>query len=450
MEREQRTSPSRIRRLVRPAAYLLAFLLVPLAVGAVTLVTKIRNMSLTEPPAFAQALPSPPAHDPDRMTAVVLASNRTTESTDFLAPFEVLAASGAFNVYAVAPERRVSHLFPGTLDILPHYGFAEYAQAIGRAPDLIVVPFIPDAGEHERPLLAWIREHAGEHTIILTICGGSMVLAETGLLEGQRATSHQSVLRVVRETDPEVRWISGQRYVEDGNVISSAGITSGIDATLFTLRRMQGREVAAEVAQRLGYPHTHFQDDPTFEVPRRYGPLAYLSAAYRWKRTNVGVVLYEGVGEIELASLLDTYPRSFAAQVHTMASERKVIRSRHGLDLVPRLAFGKAPVLDRVLVPGSAAGATIPGLDAWAAQQRLSVERVHGNGFAYDVALRDMARQETSALAGAAAAGLEYPVDHLDLDAGCPVALLLRPLGLGLLGMALVLGIDRGLSARRK
>jgi hypothetical protein len=108
-------------------------MLVPFLAGAVgmgiRLGTSIRTD--TNPPPYTGALPTPPAHNAGKRNAVVIAANSGTEGSDFLAPYAVLGTSGAFNLYAVAPERRITHLFPGGtlvrgVDVVPHYSFAEY------------------------------------------------------------------------------------------------------------------------------------------------------------------------------------------------------------------------------------------------------------------------------------------------------------------------------------
>jgi hypothetical protein len=106
-----------VDELGRPALcvllYLGAFLLAPVLLGAGGIAKKILEVrSAQVSPPFEQALPAPPTHDPARLTAVVLMSNWTTENTAYLAAFEVLAASGAFTIYALAPERKLSPLFP--------------------------------------------------------------------------------------------------------------------------------------------------------------------------------------------------------------------------------------------------------------------------------------------------------------------------------------------------
>jgi transcriptional regulator GlxA family with amidase domain len=448
------TTFGRTRRLVRPLlktlVYALAFALPALAVIAIAAASE-RPQPVEPPPAFERPLPPPPVHDPTRPTAVVLAGNVLTESTDLLAPYEVLAASGAFNVYVVAPERRLSPLFPGGLDILPHYSLAEYDRAIGTDPALVVVPAIARTDGADAAVLGWLRARAGERTTVVSVCTGARVVAEAGLLAGRRATSIQTALPFFEKAYPEVRWVRGQRYVEDGRFISSAGITSGVDATLYVLQRFLGRDAAEETARRIGYPHTRFLDDRTWSVPE-VGVAAMLPSSLGRGRTDIGLVLYDGVGEIELGSVADTYPYANSTDVHTVAPERRAVRSRNGLDLVPRFDLASAPPLDRVIVPGRPDAAVLATVDGSAARLGLVAERIHaGSDYPYDATLRDMARRETRALAASAAVDIEYPVDHLRLEGSdWPLGVLVPALGLGLLGLGLALGAERALRGRRR
>src|SRR5215510_8601301 len=92
------------------ALFALALVLLPFAVGIGTAVYKVRQIVADGRPTLAAPLPPLPTPDPSKRTAVVLLSNNGTEITDALPPYELLAASGAFNTYFVAPERRVSPL----------------------------------------------------------------------------------------------------------------------------------------------------------------------------------------------------------------------------------------------------------------------------------------------------------------------------------------------------
>jgi putative intracellular protease/amidase len=422
----------------------------------------------TNPPAFTGALPVPPAHDTGKRTAVIIAANNGTEGSDFLAPYEVLSRSGAFNLYAVAPERQITHLFPGSslvrgVDFVPHYSFAEYDRTIGSDPDLIVIPYLPyEQAPEYQTIMAWIRSHAGPQTILLSICAGAKNLADTGLLAGRSATTHHYTFPVIAKTHPDVKLVRGVRYVEDGNLISSAGVTAGVDASLFVLQRMLGREVALDVAQQIDYPYTRFLDDPTY-VPPVAGlglgasapPLTNMFlSGYHVGSSQLGVTLYPGMSELALASVVDTYPHQGALTVNTVAPERAVVLSRHGLALVPRWSFADAPTFDRIILPGSASESdTMAPFERWANEHyQPSIERVHqGDEYVYDVTFTDMARRAGTVVANEAVYLLEYPLGRVSVAAPLyPLSLIARVIVLALLGLGLAGVLDRLLTARRE
>ena len=100
---------------------------------------------------------------------MVLLSNQGAEVTDVLAPYEVFSESGAFNVYAAAPERKAVTL-SGGLDILPQLSLSELDRRLGgEDPDVIVVPEMSDIGSPgHRPVAEWLREHAEESGTVVS------------------------------------------------------------------------------------------------------------------------------------------------------------------------------------------------------------------------------------------------------------------------------------------
>jgi transcriptional regulator GlxA family with amidase domain len=455
----------------RVFAYTLAIILIPVLAGVAGMGARIvvAGRTDTNPPAYTGELTTPPRHDSAKRTAVIIAANSGTEGSDFLAPYEVIATSGAFNLYAVAPERRITHLFPGGplmrgVDFVPHYSFAEYDGAIGHDPDLIVIPFMPDQQAPEyQTILNWIRAHAGPRTIVLSICAGAKNLADTGLLDGRSATTHHYTFSEIAQAHPNVHLVRGVRYVEDGNIISSAGVTAGVDASLFALQRMLGREVALDVARQIGYPYAQFLDDPTYEPPvaalndlvGTAPPLAnLLLSSYQIGNSQLGVALYPGISELALASVVDTYPHQGTVMVNTVAPERSVVVSRHGLALIPRWSFADAPKLDRIILPGRDSSAdTTAAFERWAEERyRRPIERVHqAGGYVYDVTFNDMAQRAGTAVANQAVYLLEYPAGRVPM-AGLPISLGLsaRLIALGLLGLGLAVLLDRRRISRKQ
>lgn len=443
--------------LTRIVIYVVAFVVPPVLVSVVGM-KSVDAERYEGPPDAAKGqignLPAPPAHDPGKPTAVVLLGNQGAEVTDVLAPYEVLTASGAFNVYAVAPERDVVTL-SGGLDIVPHLSFAELDRRLGGGePDVVVVPAMPDVGSAaHQPVAEWLRKHAAGTGTVMSVCDGAEVLADAGLLDGRRATTHWTAFDGWAKRYPKTEWVPGLRYVEDGNVVTAAGVTSGVAATLHVIRGYLGDQATTDLARKIGYPDQRLEDEPRIEVKHLTvsdKALYLLGAAYGWDRPRIGVVLDEGISEIELASVIDVYPgQVFTANITTLTPEgpRAPVRTAHGLYVIPRADLTGVSGLDRVLVPGrAAASVTDPKVRAWAGEHGLELEFVHAGGaarFPFDATLTDLAGHENAPVAEFTAKLLEYPTGHLALSgSGWPFSLLLQPFALGLLGLALVAFID--------
>ena len=173
---------------------------------------------------------------------------------DAVGPFEVMRNVPGWTVRTVAKEKGEVRDEGGSLGLVADFTLDEVT-----APDLVLVP----GGRGNRPLLEdeevldWLRE-VDRHTKWTTsVCTGSLVLGAAGLLQGKRATSNWLLLEALREygADPV-----GGRYVEDGKVITAAGVTAGIDMALHIV----AREVAPEMAQavQLGI---EYDPDPPFD-----------------------------------------------------------------------------------------------------------------------------------------------------------------------------------------
>ena len=185
------------------------------------------------------------------------------EVLDFAGPFEVFSRtrltpglesrrseeSAPFNVFTVAP-RPGFVIATGGLRIVPHCDFAT-APAI----DVLVVP----GGFGTRPLLqdaevlAWIKRTAATAQRVTSVCTGALLLAQAGLLAGRRATTHWSSLDRLAGLDATITVEGGQRVVDDG-VITSAGVSAGIDMALAVVAAYCGREVADDTALYIEYP----------------------------------------------------------------------------------------------------------------------------------------------------------------------------------------------------
>lgn len=438
--------------LLRVVTVILALLLLPAAVGVVGGLSAARAQYAPLPGApTTGAVAAPRTHDPAKPTAAVVIGANGGEVSDVLAPFEVLAVTNAFNVYTVAPERRPLPL-TGGLHLIPDLTFAELDARLGApgAADVVVVPQMPDAGEPSTaPVTDWLRQQSAGGALMVSVCAGARVLASAGLLDGHDATSHWARINGLTRDYPDVNWVRGTRYVDEGDVITTGGLLSNIDGTLRVVERLVSPDAARRTAAAVGWRY-YSPGGPASIPVLTFGPdavLRPLNAAYR--RTRLGVMLTDDVGEIELASVFDTYNgQSYASRTVAVAASDDVVSSRHGLQFVPTSDLhGVGDDLDRLVVPGAlAARRQDPDLAAHArGEHDLTPEYVHAEpGFPYEPALRDLARTVDLPTARWAAKLLEYPVDDLGLSGPAwPWPLTLLPLLLALTGLAVLAALAR-------
>ncbi|GHG14039.1 MULTISPECIES: DJ-1/PfpI family protein [Amycolatopsis] len=433
-----------LKRIAFLLAAVIAVLVVP-AVGAT--VSALGAFDALYAPGPARPVPAaaPVAHDPAKPTAVVVIGDRGAVVSDALAPYEILAATGRFNVYTVASHREPKPL-TGGLDVVPDLDFAGLAARLGgAAPDLVVVPAFPDVGEPTtQPVTGWLREQAAHGSKLLSVCNGGAVLASAGLLDGRPATAHWLKVDAWAAEYPAVRWVRGERFVDDGNVVTTAGILSGIDGTLHWVERLAGPAVAADAAAAIGW-HRYGTAVPVHAPAGLPDAAAIVNAGFRWHPDEIGVLLANGVGEVELASVFDTEGQSLSSRTLAVGIDGGPIRSRHGLTFLPRAALASAR-LDRLLVPGATRGITPPpGAPA--------PEYVHDRpGFPYDTAVSGLSRHTDVATAQWTAKVLELPTDGIVFEGDAwpwlPTALPIALVLLGVAGVVVVVRVRRNRLSR--
>jgi transcriptional regulator GlxA family with amidase domain len=193
------------------------------------------------------------------------------EVLDFCGPFEVFSVtrldeqrrredSSPFEVQLVAQTADVVSA-TGGLRVIPD-------TTIDECPifDVLVVPGgwgIRSEIKNAR-LINWIVERGQKAETLTSVCTGAMLLARAGLLDGRRATTHWRSLPWMRESFPTVTVEEQLHVVEDGNVLTSAGISAGIDMALRVVVRYFGDSVGRATARHMEYP---FPDDNRRRVP---------------------------------------------------------------------------------------------------------------------------------------------------------------------------------------
>lgn len=145
----------------------------------------------------------------------------------------------------------------GGMKVIPDYTFADAPM-----PDVVVI-----GAQRGAPGLAdWLRKVTPEADVVMSVCTGAFKLADAGLLDGLRATTHHDFFDRFEERFPEVELVRGRRFVEGSEVISSAGgLTSGIDLALHVVARYFGEEVAAATADYMEYESDGWKRGETLE-----------------------------------------------------------------------------------------------------------------------------------------------------------------------------------------
>ena len=181
------------------------------------------------------------------------------DELDFCGPYEILAScrrlvdgrwsdKPAFQVQTVA-DRRATVQCAHKLCVLPDKSLAEAFDA-----DIIIIPGGPGSRKDTLPLhvMEFLRKASDTAEVIASVSTGAFILARTGLADGHRITTHASHLESMAKTYPAIKVVKGSRVVSSGKAImSSAGISAGMDLALAIIERFEGKETARLAARRL-------------------------------------------------------------------------------------------------------------------------------------------------------------------------------------------------------
>jgi putative intracellular protease/amidase len=164
------------------------------------------------------------------------------EIIDSMGPYEIFGAAG-YDVYAVAATKQPVTSAMGQA-MVPKYSFADAPQA-----DVLVVPGGGVYGAvHDAATLAWVRSASAKTKLTMSVCNGAFILAEAGLLDGLTATTTAHNIPKLREQYSKVTVVEDKRFVDNGHVITTGGLSAGIDGALHVVERLNGTGDAQQVA----------------------------------------------------------------------------------------------------------------------------------------------------------------------------------------------------------
>lgn len=179
------------------------------------------------------------------------------ELLDFAGPYEAFSSAGRyddvewFNTFTIGEQ---------TGTITSNNGLpcaVEFTLEDAPKLDVLVVPGgrgTRTEVKNER-LIAWIKSVAADAELVTSVCTGAFMLAEAGLLDGRRATTHWGSIERLRETYPNVIVEENVRFVDEWPIITSAGVSAGIDMALHAIEQLAGRDAAASSARLMEYEY---------------------------------------------------------------------------------------------------------------------------------------------------------------------------------------------------
>lgn len=312
----------------------------------------------TPQPENARATGLPIAHvrkHPDTLPVVAVVAQDTTVLSDFVVPYGVLAQSGAAKVIAVNMTDRP--LQAGPLTLLPDMTAAAFDQAYPDGADYVIVPATADKHAEEA---TWLRAQRAHGAALVSICDGVELLAEIGALDGRRATGHWASLRDRRKHYRQVAWLTNLRYVADGDVASSAGVSAALPISLALVETIAGTQTARATADRLGvtaWDAAH--DSDTFKVLPT--DLATHRANMRVQREDVvALEVRDGDDEVALALHAEAWSRTMRNEVRLVSDTAGPVRLRGGLRVQTQATSSSTADVRIALAEAAPAGTALP------------------------------------------------------------------------------------------
>ncbi|WP_026804727.1 DJ-1/PfpI family protein [Aliarcobacter lanthieri] len=184
------------------------------------------------------------------------------EVLDFCGPFEVLSVTrldeikraetlSPFDVKLISIKKEVIFT-KGNMKIIPDFDFEDCPKL-----DILIVPGGMGTRKlmYDEKVLDFVKQKSKEVELLSSVCTGSLILANAKLLEGVQATTHWKSLQRMEEEFKNVKVCRDKHFIEDKNIISSAGISAGIDMALYIVKKYFGEKVSRATAKHMEYPY---------------------------------------------------------------------------------------------------------------------------------------------------------------------------------------------------
>ncbi|KFC64531.1 putative transcriptional regulator, AraC family [Devosia sp. LC5] len=322
-------------------------------VGAVILATGGFGLWLAALPSGVAAPPEPvPASEEatmlealrppigQRPLVAIVGINDGTETTDYLVPTGILRRAGVADVVMVAAEPGPVLLYPA-LKVEPDTTLSVFDASHPEGADYVIVPAM--SRDDDPAVMAWLQQQSAKGAIVIGVCAGAKVVGAAGLLDGKRATTHWYYLKDLLRRSPTIDYVANRRFVVDGNVVTTTGITASMPMMLTLIEAIAGREKAEAVARDLGVDRWDARHaSAAFTLIRPFATTVLANIMAFWNRDEFAIGLEPGMDEVSLALVADAWSRTYRSKAVTFA-ETSAIDTANGIRILPDRTAGDWP-----------------------------------------------------------------------------------------------------------
>jgi putative intracellular protease/amidase len=203
------------------------------------------SMALIEKGSQANNQAAQTPRPPRKKVAILIFDG--VQIIDYTGPFEVFGQAG-FEVFTVSVSANPITTSMG-MKVIPKFSLEDAPQA-----DVLLIPGGEVTATHENSaVIKWIQDKAKDAEHVVSVCNGAFILAKTGLLDGLSATTFYGLMDGFVHFAPKTKVVRDQRYVDNGKIITTAGLSSGIDGSLYVVSKMLGKARAQMVALNMEY-----------------------------------------------------------------------------------------------------------------------------------------------------------------------------------------------------
>ncbi len=268
-----------------------------------------------------------------RPLIAIIGINDATEVTDYLMPYGVLRRADIADVVLLATKPGPVKLYPA-LSVEAEATVAEFDAKHPEGADYVIVPAM--SRDDDPAVLQWLKDQAAKNAMIVGVCAGAKIVAEAGLLDGKRATTHWYYVEELRDKHPAIQYVADRRLVVDRGVTTTTGITASMPISLTLIAAIAGTDKAAAVGRDIGLMHWDaHHDSSAFQFTRPFALTAIGNTVAFWKREQFGIELTPGVDEVSLALVADAWSRTYRSRAVTFSRTDGAQQTRNGIRIVP-------------------------------------------------------------------------------------------------------------------